>query len=45
MTESNRPKILKNFIPSKYDYNRMIAEECKGIDQNESYNDNQYPNR
>ena len=39
MTESPRPKILKNFIPSKYDYDRMIAEGCKGINQKESYND------
>jgi hypothetical protein len=39
MSAVQRQKLLKNFIPSKLDYGRMIAEECSGIDETLSYNE------
>ena len=39
MTEVQRKKLLTNFIPNKYDYDRMVAYDCEGIKEGESYDD------
>ena len=39
MTEDQRKKLLSNIIPCSYDYDRMIAYNCEGINEHESYDD------